>query len=303
MDDPIRRAIQAARESKYVEFKEALDVTSDGEWCEIIKDIIAIANTGGGVIVVGLDNRGQPSGFDVAAILAADPADVANRIHRYTETHFADFDFCPAEKCGSQIAVIVVRQPDYPVVFSKPGTYAVSGGKQKSAFSQGSVYFRHGAKSEPGVTDDLRRFLERKLDALRRIWLDGVRKVVTAPAGSTVAVQPAGEVRVTVDPAAARIRIVDDTDAPAFRQVDPNQTHPYRQKELLALVKAFLPAGQHFTTHDALAIRRFHNIDANPTFFYRPKFGSPQYSPQYIEWLRENLIQDALFIDQARLYF
>jgi hypothetical protein len=303
MDDPITKATQASRESKYVEFKEAFDAASEGEWCEVIKDMLAIANTGGGVIVVGVDNHGNPTGFDITPLLAIDPADVANRIHRYTETHFADFDICGVDRSGAHIAVIVLRAPEYPIAFCKPGTYAVPGGKQKSAFAQGAVYFRHGAKSEPGVTEDLRKFVDRKLEALRREWLEGVRRVITAPSGSTVAVHPAGEVLVSIDPSAARIRIVDDPDAPAFRQVDPNETHPYRQKDVIAQVKTFLPTGHHFTTHDAVAVRRLYAIDTNPTFFYRPKFASPQYSSEYVEWLREQMSQDTLFLDDVRQRF
>lgn len=299
MSDPVAKATQASRESKYVEFKESFDVTAEGEWCEIIKDMIAIANTGGGVIVIGLDNQGTPTNRDVAPILALDPADVANRIHRYTETHFADFEVVAAEKSGSRIAVIALRAAEYPIVFCKPGTYATGGGKQKSAFAQGSVYFRHGAKSEPGVTEDLRKFVDRRLERVRRGWLEGVRKLVTTPPGSTIAVQPAGGVQVTGDPSATRIRIVNDPDAPAFRQIDPNETHPFRQKEVVAQVKAVLPAGGHFTSHDAQAVRRLHDIDRNPAFFYRPKFGSPQYSREYVGWLRDQIAQDATFLDEV----
>ena len=46
--------------------------------------------------------------------------------------------------------------------------------KQKTAFSAGTVYFRHGAKSEPGTSEDLRASLERELDRIRSSWLDGI---------------------------------------------------------------------------------------------------------------------------------
>ena len=61
MDDLIRRALIACRESKFIEFKEAFDVSSARDWCELTKDIVALANTGGGVILIGLDNRGNPN--------------------------------------------------------------------------------------------------------------------------------------------------------------------------------------------------------------------------------------------------
>lgn len=48
MDDLIKRGLTAKRESKYIEFKSAFDVESAAEWCEIVKDIVALCNSGGG---------------------------------------------------------------------------------------------------------------------------------------------------------------------------------------------------------------------------------------------------------------
>src|SRR5919106_1038374 len=70
------------------------------------------------------------------------------------------------------------------------GTYEVAHGRQKTVFSVGAVYFRHGAKSEPGTSEDLRMFLERELELVKRSWLDGIAKVVEAPAGSRFAILP-----------------------------------------------------------------------------------------------------------------
>ena len=46
----IEKAKAAKRESKYIEFKVSFDIDSTQDWCEIIKDIVAIANSGGGII-------------------------------------------------------------------------------------------------------------------------------------------------------------------------------------------------------------------------------------------------------------
>jgi hypothetical protein len=49
----------ARRESKRVDFKKSFDIASTGEWCEMIKDIVTMANSGSGAIVVG--SRTTPS--------------------------------------------------------------------------------------------------------------------------------------------------------------------------------------------------------------------------------------------------
>jgi len=48
------KARNAKRESKYIEFKERFDVNQSQYWCEIIKDIVAMANSGGGCILIGV---------------------------------------------------------------------------------------------------------------------------------------------------------------------------------------------------------------------------------------------------------
>lgn len=68
-----------AGESATVDFKLSFDPKSKGEWCELIKDIVAMSNSGGGSIVVGVDDDGNPStNSDIAPLLAVDPADVTN---------------------------------------------------------------------------------------------------------------------------------------------------------------------------------------------------------------------------------
>ncbi len=61
----IERARLAKRESKYAEFKERFDPESDGEWAEIVKDFAAIANSGGGIVAIGLRNNGSVSSANV----------------------------------------------------------------------------------------------------------------------------------------------------------------------------------------------------------------------------------------------
>src|SRR5437870_12078012 len=84
----VKKGLAAKRESKYVEFKEQFDPNSAGAWCELVKDIVAIANSGGGVIVVGLTSRGVLSRQDVVHVLELDPATFTDKIARYTGTQF-----------------------------------------------------------------------------------------------------------------------------------------------------------------------------------------------------------------------
>jgi hypothetical protein len=185
-----------------------------------------------------------------------------------------------------------------PMVFTSPGTYDVGGGRQKTAFSLGTVYFRHGAKSDPGTSNDLRAALERELNRIRSSWLDGITKVVTAPIGATISVLP-GEVRLSGEERATGVRLVNDENAPAFKAMRTDLLYPYRQKELVARVNELLD-GRKITGHDVYCIRKAHNIDGQPNFFYKPQFSSPQYSEAFAEWIVEQYKANMEFFSKVR---
>jgi hypothetical protein len=213
MFDLIQKALSAHRESKCVEFKQGFDPNSPEEWCEVVKDIVAIANSGGGIIVFGLDNLGGPTGSNLDPLAQVDPADVSNKIAKYTGPVEFEFEIRELKKQGQALIAFLIKDAPIPIVFQKPGTFDIGGGRQRTAFSVGTVYFRHGAKSEPGTSGDIRRVIERRLEFIRRSWVKNVRRVVHAPLGAqVVAVQPGGGKR--VPPArAVTVRAVNDPRA------------------------------------------------------------------------------------------
>ncbi len=295
----VDKGLKAKRESKSVDFKSSFDPASNGEWCELIKDIIAMANSGGGVILIGLDNGGAASKADVKPLLALDHAKILDKIRKYTGTELAEIEVHEAQKDGETIAALEIAAVKVPIVFQEVGTYEIAGAKQKTAFSKGTIYFRHGAKSEPGTTDDIRSVIERQLQAIRGEWLDGVRKVVTAPQGSAVSVF-SGEVRESATADAMPIRLVDDPEAPGYRLIDHDTTYPHRQKELIAVINGMLPDGVNVTTYDILAVRRVHEIDKDPRYCHTPKFGSPQYSDNFARWIVDQHKVSKEFFTEAR---
>lgn len=296
----LEKALNARRESKYVEFKAEFDVDKDHDWCEIIKDIVAMANSGCGIIVIGANNDGTPSGWDPVPLSNYDIASIVDKIAKYTGEQFADFELHEVEKNGYPLMAFEIHRAQIPMIFLAPGTYAVSGGRQKTAFGKGTVYFRHGAKSEPGNSKDLRECLDREIERLRKSWLSDIRKVFNAPVGHKVTVLPP-EVVESLDIGATPIRIVDDASAPAYRKVDPDHTHPHRQKEVIPIVNERLGGGKKVTSFDILSVRRVYAIgQATPQFYYKPKFSSPQYSDAFVDWLVEQYEQDSAFFDRAK---
>lgn len=155
---------------------------------------------------------------------------------------------------------MIAADADVPVVFVKPGTYNIGEGKQKTAFSQGTIYFRHDAKSEPGNRDDLLAWRERALDKVRETWLGNIRKVVESPPDRAVTVVSTplietttgtggiggfGAMTATVTAGPGAIRIVPQ---------NAEEIWPYRQKDLIREVNKELENGSKITTYDVQCV-------------------------------------------------
>ncbi len=293
------RAGTARRESRDLAFKDHFVTDQAPECLELVKDIIAMENSGGGLIVIGVCDDGTMSGADVQPVLDLDPAKLGDKIHKYTGVHFADFEIVEAERDSNRIAVLVIGpSPDVPIIFTSPGTYAVAGNKQKTAFSLGTVYFRHGAKSEPGTTADLRNAMDRKFNTIREEWIDRVRQVVLAPEGAKVALVTASDENGNP----TRIRLTSDPNAIVYGRLDPDQTHPYRLTELLQKLSQRLPPDSQVNSHDLKCVRKIHDIsdETHPEFTHFPMYSSPQYSDEFVDWLTGQYEADSDFFLNAR---
>jgi hypothetical protein len=299
MDELVQRGLSAKRESKYVDFKSSFNVASSADWCEIVKDIVAMCNSGGGVIVFGLDNKGNPTRFDPSPILEIDPAVITDKVSKYTGIQFAEFEILESTKVRTGVAILRVYPRKNPIVFNKPGTYEVGPGRQQTAFSLGTVYFRHGAKSEPGDSLDLRKLIEKRLEEMRSDILSGLQQVMNAPPGARVTVL-SDQVFETEADDAFPIRIVEDPSAPQYRKIDTDSAFPYRQKELVKEVNKRLPEGVKINSYDVLSVRRVYDIDENTKFCHSPLYSSQQYSQALVDWLIERHATDKEFFTKAR---
>jgi hypothetical protein len=300
----LQRAENAKRESKALDFKRELDTASAAEWSEILKDIVAFANSGGGVIVFGVNNDGSSAGNDISNILSLDIADITNKIEAYTGYQFADLEIVEVNRDGETRAALIIGSADIPLVFTRAGADVVIKGKQKPAFVKGSVYFRHGAKSEPGDRDDLADWLQSSLEKIRRSWLGGIRKVVQAPPGHVINVVSSPSSPKSGASQTEGIALTADiTPTPGAVKVVPHNAEeiwPHRQKDLLGIInKRIKPA---VNGHDILCIKNHLNVlKDHPKFAYKPHtLASPQYSADYAAWIIEQYANDANFFRRLR---
>jgi hypothetical protein len=247
----LERAKDAARESKHLDFKREFDPASGQAWCEVIKDIVAMANSGGGIIIFGVNNDGSNSNIDEKSILDYDTADIANRIARYTGNQLVDIEVVSVQRGANTRPAFVVSDTDVPIVFTKPGTYDIGGGQQRTAFGQGTIYFRHGSKSEPGNRDDLASWRDREIAKVRKSWMGGIRKVVQAGATDTVTV--VSPLRAANAPGTIlNAKLTSAPSAVSFVPGNAEEIWPHRQVDVIRQVKKQLGKDVQFNTHDML---------------------------------------------------
>lgn len=289
-------------ESAELEFKSTFAPDSAQDWCELVKDIVAIANSGGGVIVFGIEDDGSPSIGNIDHILDLDPAVFGDKISKYTGRRFTDLLINEKQLQGKAVCVLIVGSSPLPLVFENPGAYSIAGtNQQRTAFGRGTVYFRHGPKSEPGSTHDLQLALERELARVHTDWLENVRKLVEAPLDATV--QVVYSAPVSESNRSLSYRLTSDPSAPLVKELDPNSTHPYRQKEVVQKLNSHLVNAGLITPHDIQCIRRVHQIESKAEFCYRPRFGSCLYSEAFVAWVVSEFQNNDSFFRQAREHF
>jgi hypothetical protein len=280
-DRLLTRAQQAARSSKRVA------LTQTFEPVQVVRDIAAMANAGGGVIVLD-------------GVAGVDEEEIHEQLAQYAEPEFEGFHVEGISRNGRPTTAVVVEESgSTPLVFTRQGRYRAQDGSEHVAFARGGLYFRHGAKSEQATGIDVRDFIRRQLDATRTQWLHNIRQVMHAPDGAEVAVVETAERDEEGRP--TLIRLTTDPHAPLYGQVDPDQSHPYRQKEVIREVNARLGEGA-VNAFDVLSVRRVHQIseETRPEFVHVPKFGSPQYSDAFVDWLVGEQERDPEFFVRAK---
>ncbi|MCK0139647.1 RNA-binding domain-containing protein [Aliiroseovarius sp. F47248L] len=293
----IEAATSTWEESDILDFKREFSPHKKAAfWAETVKDIIAFANTRGGILLFGVNDDGSPSEIDCTGLLTFDTASIADQIKKYTGCDFALISILSIEKESRTYPAIAISPVDLPIVFTKVGTYETRPGSQKTAFSVGTVYFRHGAKSEPCTRDDLKAFLDRRLDAIRKEWLGNIRQVVEAPFGTNVVLTHSGT-------AISEVNVTDNPDAPSVRIPNLRDKYPYRQQDVIKKINEKIDGGARINTHDIQCIKFKEGIDDNTggIHSHRPHAkSSPQYSSEFIDLVCSKYEENNLYFKECR---
>jgi hypothetical protein len=280
------------------------DPSSNLDWLVLIRDVAAIANSGGGELAIRFVSDGQGADKAGAVSLGLTSHDFLNRLAQFSDSEFADLQIRKHDSNASEV-VMAVGRAQFPIVFNKDAyeMEAANPLRRVEVFHAGSFYTRRHGRTVPGTTDDIRVMFERFLRQVRRGWVRGIRRVMQQPLGS---VRPMRSDRKSkrdklskIPPVLQPVRIVTDPSAPALQPQDVDRLYPLRQKDLLHELNDRL-GRRALNSYDIQAVRRQHRLDEHPDFVFHLPGAGRRYSPVVIDWILKQREHNPKFFDEAR---
>lgn len=198
-------------------------------------------------------------------------------------------------------AAFLVSAGDIPIVFTKPGTYEVADRKQKTAFGQGTIYFRHGSKSEHGNRNDLSKWRDREIAMARKSWMGNIRKVVEADPGESVTVVSTPRVSQKFG-SIVQASITSDPSAIKVAPTNAGEIWPRLTREIIRKFNSQVGGGYKVSTHDMVCLNgALDMFNKHPEFAHKSHAtAAPQYSDAYVDWLLSEYRKDRNFFIKAR---
>lgn len=164
----LRQLLDRASEADVLDYKRRLDPNDRRDIVELAKDVAAMQSSGGH-IVVGVDDRGIPSGHMTSALADRfDEAQLSHKLARYLPEPIGllvarhDVDGHPV------VLMQVLPSSAGFCVLKADGAYDRGGGRQELVFRQGDVFVRHGTRSERWQQFDVDRLFDLRLARERR---------------------------------------------------------------------------------------------------------------------------------------
>jgi predicted HTH transcriptional regulator len=167
----VRELVTRGVESAKLDYKRLYDPSDAKSRMQLVRHVIAMANTAGGYIVIGVDDDGTPVGVDPLLIGRLDEATIRTQIAGFTSTSIPLFVNNRISFEDHALAIITVLPLDDRIaVIAADGQYS-DAGRQTHAFRKGDVFVRHGSSSERWDQDDADSVLRRSARHQKQQWL------------------------------------------------------------------------------------------------------------------------------------
>ena len=183
-------------EDTSVERKLTLNLDHAKDRVRLIKEVVAMANSGGGVIVIGADDDGTEIGLPEDLANHFDPARIGDLLDRFLRPDRLEIKLrhrvLPTGKVVVEVKVPPVADP--PLVLCRPGNYEKDG-NQEALFPAQTVFVRRNTRAEPARREDYRQWRNEAIERARAEIIERLAMVVEAPSDARVRVVSGEDVK------------------------------------------------------------------------------------------------------------
>lgn len=183
--EKIKEILERGMESAKLDYKSDYDPSSTTHRVRLVKHVLAMGNTAGGYIVVGVDDDGTRKGLSPPALEKIDEATVRAQVSGFTPARIPIFVDTTLEYGGMHFAVVTVLPLRDTLAIPNSDGHCPEG----PLFRKGDVLVRHGSASERWTQADadylLRRISQAKKDDWVREFGADLRRLIVQEAGST----------------------------------------------------------------------------------------------------------------------
>lgn len=188
-DDACTGLLNYKEEDGLVDFKQSFDPRHDKSWIDLAVDCVAFANTDGGYVVFGVaDKTWKLVGLEEDAVAAlADAKKVLEKVNRNLVPVLTRVRTRAIEYSGKRFVVLFSPSSlDCTHIFESNLDWAPTPGRPIVVVSKGAIYVRRVASNQLLTSADFELLVERRLRRIRDKLLEGVARVIQAPADHEV---------------------------------------------------------------------------------------------------------------------
>jgi len=178
-----------AGESSILDNKATFEHDSQKARLGLLRDVIAIANSGGGKIVIGNDEVSD-IGVTKEVAAAVDSSKVAEWLSNFASPAPVDLSH-DIRQVGKEkyVVTLIISAAEFPLVASKRGIWKGADSKRdRPLFEVGDVLIRHSTRTEKANYEDLRRWIVRAKETERSAILDRLSTFIRLPEGADLLV-------------------------------------------------------------------------------------------------------------------
>jgi len=167
-------------ESAYIDFKSEFRNTTK-DWAHLLKDIVAMANVGGGLIIFGVNKNGSRIGLEDTLTGSLDPANITNKLNKYATQARITTAYVELLFYRKRYGFLIIYAGSKTIIFESDGGYQDDNGRQKKAFYKGVVYTRTPGGNTEARQSDLDEMINRTVQERLNSFVAKVEMVAHLP--------------------------------------------------------------------------------------------------------------------------